>query len=184
MIAKRIDLSRGRDAFAGIVAGEMLLLEGSLIAARDAAQERMAGILSVGGEIPFDLTGTALYYMSPAPGRGGMAAGSAGPTTSSRMDRYLEMLLSLGVSATIGKGPRSAGAALLGARYGVPYLAAVGGAGAFYAGRIIRSEVLCWPDLGPEAVYLLEVADFPVFAGIDAKGVSMFTEPGGPIGVD
>jgi fumarate hydratase subunit beta len=181
--AKRIDLSRGRDAFTGIVAGEMLLLSGPMIAARDAAQERIARTRSGGGDVPFDLAGTTLYYMSPAPGRGGMAAGSAGPTTSSRMDRYLEMLISMGVAATVGKGPRSAPAAGLCARYGVPYLAAVGGAGAFYAGRIIRSEVLCWPDLGPEAVYRLEVADFPVFTGIDANGASMFPWAGGPVGL-
>lgn len=183
MKSLRIDLSSSSGVLPRLEAGEMLLLDGPVIAARDAAQERLAALCSHGGKVPFDLHGQVLYYMSPAPGRCGMAAASAGPTTSSRMDGYLEMLLSLGVAATIGKGPRSSRAAELCALYRAPYLAAVGGAGAFYAKRIVRSEVLCWPELGPEAVHLLEVADFPVFVGISAAGISMFPSPGGSVGL-
>lgn len=148
-------------------------MSGPLVSARDAAQERLSLLVAAGGEPPFDLSGMVLFYMSPAPGRDGLAVSSAGPTTSARMDRYLPMLLDLGAIATIGKGPRSAEAVRLCSLHSAPYLAAVGGAGAFYASRIIRASVLAWPDLGPEAVHLLEVVDFPVFVGISARGESM-----------
>ncbi|MDM7991803.1 MAG: fumarate hydratase C-terminal domain-containing protein [Candidatus Fermentibacter sp.] len=179
MTGRRVDLRKDSGDLREARAGELLLLSGPLLAARDAAQERLAGLVSAGGQPPFPLSGSVLFYMSPAPGRGGLAVSSAGPTTSARMDRHLAMLADLGVIATIGKGPRSAMAAKLCAERSMPYLAAVGGAGAFYARRITGCTVLCWEDLGPEAVHLLEVTDFPAFVGISSEGVSMFPASGG-----
>lgn len=174
MTGRPVDLRGSACALRDASAGEMLLLSGPLVAARDAAQQRLAGLVSDGGHPPFDLKGMVVFYMSPAPGRGGLAVSSAGPTTSARMDGHLAMLADLGAVATVGKGPRSADASKLCAVRSMPYLAAVGGAGAFYARRISTCTVLCWPDLGPEAVHLLEVVDFPVFVGISARGESMF----------
>lgn len=179
MTGRAVDLRKSAGDLRDARAGELLLLSGPLVAARDAAQERLSALVSTGGHQPFDLSGSVLFYMSPAPGRGGLAVSSAGPTTSARMDRHLAMLADLGAIATIGKGPRSAGTARLCAERSMPYLAAVGGAGAFYARRITSCSVLCWDDLGPEAVHLLEVVDFPVFVGISSEGVSMFPAPGG-----
>lgn len=179
MTGRAVDLRLDAPALREASAGELLLLSGRLLAARDAAQQRLADLVSSGGHPPFHLTGSVLFYMSPAPGRRGLAVSSAGPTTSARMDGHLAMLADLGVIATIGKGPRSPGAMKLCAERSMPYLAAVGGAGAFYARRITGCSVLCWEDLGPEAVHLLEVVDFPVFVGISSGGVSMFPASGG-----
>lgn len=169
----RVDLSTGRSALEALTAGQYALLSGSLTAMRDAAHERLHRILLSGGDAPFDLAGRVVFYVSPAVGTGGSVT-SAGPTTASRMDGWLELLLSLGVTATIGKGPRSTAAAAACRSFRAPYLAAIGGAGAFYADRITSSRIAAWEDLGPEAVLMLEVRDFPVFTGIDAGGVSMF----------
>lgn len=179
MTGHAVDLRSHAPALREARAGDLLLLSGPLVAARDAAQQRLADLVSAGGHPPLDLSGSVLFYMSPAPGRCGLAVSSAGPTTSARMDRHLAMLADLGVAATVGKGPRSAEAAKLCAERSMPYLAAVGGAGAYYARRITSCSVICWDDLGPEAVHLLEVVDFPVFVGISSKGVSMFPAPGG-----
>lgn len=160
-------------------AGSGVLLSGSLVALRDAAQARLAELLLEGSDPPFDLEGRVVYYTAPAAGRCGLAVASAGPTTSQRMDCWLGMLLSLGASATMGKGPRSEFAVRLCVEHRAPYLAAVGGAGAYYASRVRSSRVLAWPDLGPEAVHELEVLAFPAFVGIDAEGASMFAAGGG-----
>lgn len=170
-----VSIGSGRTAgLEGLPAGSGILLSGSLVALRDAAQARLAGLLREGMSPPFDLDGRIVYYTAPAAGRGGLAVGSAGPTTSSRMDCWLGMLLSLGASATMGKGPRSEEAVRLCAEHRAPYLAAVGGAGAYYASRVASSRVVAWDDLGPESVCVLEVESFPAFIGIDADGRSMF----------
>jgi len=171
--ASAIDLRGGLEPLQGLVAGTAVLLSGPLIAMRDAAHTRLQSLLALGGTPPFDLTGRIVYYMSPALGFG-RPVSSAGPTTSARMDPWLGMLLDLGTAATLGKGPRSPSAASLCRDRKAPYLAAAGGAGALYAVRVASAGILAWPDLGPEAVMLLEVQDFPAFVGIDTEGRTMF----------
>ncbi|NLP04799.1 TRZ/ATZ family protein [Candidatus Fermentibacteria bacterium] len=162
----------------GLRAGSGVLVSGLLVALRDAAQARLAELLLEGSSPPFDLDGMIVYYAAPTAGRSGLAVGSAGPTTSSRMDCWLGMLLSLGASATMGKGPRSRSSVRLCVEHRAPYLAAIGGAGAYYASRVRSSRVLAWPDLGPEAVHAMEVDSFPAFVGIDAAGETMFSAGG------
>lgn len=151
-------------------AGDRVLITGTIIAARDAAHKRLVETLSRGETLPVDLDGAVVYYVGPSPARPGQAIGAAGPTTSGRMDAYTPTLLDQGLRGMIGKGYRKPEVVEAMKKHGVPYLAAVGGAGALLSQRIKSYTVLAYEDLGPEAVAALEVEDFPAIVVIDSTG--------------
>lgn len=151
-------------------AGEAVLITGTILAARDQAHRRMVETLDRGERLPVDLAGQVVYYVGPSPAKPGQAIGSAGPTTSGRMDAYTPRLLDEGLKGMIGKGYRSQAVVDSMRRNGVPYLAAVGGAGALIGRRIKKYTVLAWPELGPEALAEMEVEDFPAIVVIDSEG--------------
>lgn len=155
-------------------AGDEVLINGVIYTARDAAHKRLVSLLESGGELPLDLEGQVIYYTGPTPPPPGRATGSAGPTTSSRMDVYTPSLLECGLKAVIGKGDRGDGVIDALKRHGAVYLAAVGGAGALLAERISVAEAILYPELGPEAVYRLEVVDFPAIVAIDSHGADLY----------
>ena len=155
-------------------AGDYVYITGTVYTARDAAHKRMQETLAAGGELPIELTGNIIYYMGPSPAREGRAIGSAGPTTSSRMDKYAPALLDLGLKGMIGKGKRSQAVIDRIVRNGAVYFAAVGGAGALLSQRILSSKVIAYDDLGTEAIRELEVKDFPVIVVIDSEGNNLY----------
>ncbi len=155
-------------------AGDLLTLSGPLFTARDAAHKRLIALLREGKELPVDLKGQAIYYVGPAPASPGHVCGSAGPTTRSRMDPYTPQLLRLGLNCMIGKGRRSPEVRDAMRQYGAVYLGAVGGAAALIARSIVASEVLAYPDLGPEAIRRLTVKDFPAIVLMDAWGGNLY----------
>ncbi len=155
-------------------AGDYVYISGTIYTARDAAHKRMAETLERGEELPFSLKGNIIYYMGPSPARDGRAIGSAGPTTSSRMDKYTPDFLDMGLKGMIGKGKRSE-AVIDGIRKNkAVYFAAIGGAGALLSRSIKKSKVIAYDDLGTEAVRELEVEDFPAIVVIDSKGNNLY----------
>ncbi len=150
--------------------GDYVLITGTIYSARDAAHKRMYEALEKGEELPFDIKGITVYYMGPTPPRPGNVIGSAGPTTSGRMDKYTPLLLSRGIKAMIGKGKRSEKVTEAMIENHCVYMAAVGGAGALLSKSITSSEVIAYDDLGTEAVRRMEVKDFPAVVAIDCRG--------------
>jgi fumarate hydratase subunit beta len=161
---------------ADLKAGDNVLLSGILYVARDAAHRRMIEALDKGESLPFDIKSQTLYYMGPSPAPPGKVIGSAGPTTSKRMDAYTPRLLAAGLKGMIGKGVRSPAVKDAIKKYKAVYLAAVGGAGALISKTIIKSEVITYPDLGPEAILRLEVKDFPATVINDIYGGDLYVE--------
>jgi len=155
-------------------AGDELLISGTLFTARDAAHKRLAQIIADKQALPLDLVGSVIYYCGPAPARPGDAVGPCGPTTSTRMDPYTPMLLSLGVKATIGKGKRSPQITAACRDHQAIYCVATGGVAALLSQRVKRSQIVAFPDLGPEAIWRFEVEDFPVLVATDTKGNDIF----------
>lgn len=163
-------------------AGDMVELTGVLYTGRDAAHKRMIEYLNKGlskgqdtkGSLPFDLKNQGIYYTGPCPAPPGKIIGSCGPTTSSRMDNYTPQLLDLGLKIMIGKGQRSSEVIQAMVRNQAVYLAAVGGAGALIARCVKKAEVLAFEDLGPEAVYRLEVENLPLIVAIDSQGNNLY----------
>jgi fumarate hydratase subunit beta len=173
---KNVTLPLTEKTIASLKAGDSLLLSGVMFAARDAAHKRMVAALEQGISLPFDVKGQTLYYVGPTPAPPGRVIGSAGPTTSSRMDVYTPRLLAAGLKGMIGKGPRSPEVKEAMKHYGAVYMAAIGGAGALLSKCIIKSEVIAYEDLGPEAVLRLEVKDFPVTVINDIRGRDLYEE--------
>ena len=138
-------------------AGDTVLLSGTVYTARDAAHQRMMELLDAGKQLPFPVKNSVLYYVGPTPERPGEVIGSAGPTTSGRMDAYSPRLLDLGQAIMVGKGARNQAVKDAVVRNGAVYMAALGGAGALMAACVKKLEVICWEDLGCEAVRRLEV---------------------------
>ncbi len=163
-----------REQLSPLKAGDTVLLSGTVYTARDAAHKRLAELLDAGDPLPFPLAGSAIYYVGPTPERPGEIIGSAGPTTSGRMDPYSPRLLDLGLSVMIGKGARNQAVKDAVVRNGAVYLAALGGAGALMAASVQSLEVICWEDLGCEAVRRLEVLDFPLTVILDAHGGDLY----------
>ena len=151
-----------------------MLLSGEVYTARDAAHARLAALSEKGEPWPFEPRGAVIYYAGPSPAPPGKPIGSVGPTSSYRMDAFLEMTLKAGVLVTIGKGDRSDFVKDLLAGYGGVYLAAVGGAGALLATKVKKAEVVAFEDLGPEAIRRLIVEEFPAIVAMDASGGSVF----------
>lgn len=171
---KRIYTPFNKETLKGLRAGQEVLINGVIFTARDAAHKRFEGILKKNGRLPMDLKGAVIYYAGPTPARPGKAIGSCGPTTSSRMDSFTPMLLKKGLSGMIGKGARSAEVKRAIKRYGAAYFIAIGGIGALLARKVVSAKVISFKDLGPEAVYKLEVRDFPVIVAIDPKGRDIY----------
>lgn len=155
-------------------AGDYVYITGTIYTARDAAHKRMYEALHNGEELPLDLQDNLIYYMGPSPAREGRPIGSAGPTTSSRMDKYAPDLLDLGQAGMIGKGKRNTAVKESIVKNGAVYFAAVGGAGALLSKAIIESETIAYDDLGTEAIRKLSVKDFPVIVVIDSKGNDLY----------
>ena len=156
-------------------AGDRVLLNGAIYTARDAAHKRLVECIDGGRPLPFDPAGQVVYYVGPTPAPPGRPIGSAGPTTSYRMDRYAPRLIELGLKASIGKGPRSPEVVQAMVKNGAVYFVAIGGAAALLARSIRSCQVIAYPELGPEAVHRLEVEAFPVFVGNDVRGGDIYT---------
>lgn len=155
-------------------AGDYVYITGTIYTARDAAHKRMDETLNRNESLPIDVNGNIIYYMGPSPAREGRPIGSAGPTTATRMDKYAPRLLDMGLIGMIGKGKRQKPVVDAIIRNGAVYFAAVGGAGALLAQRIVKSEVVAYDDLGTEAIRKLEVKDFPVIVVIDSDGNNLY----------
>lgn len=161
-------------------AGDKILITGIVYTARDQAHKLMAECLERNESLPFDIEGSAIYYVGPTPEREGCVIGSAGPTTSGRMDAYSPLLLDMGNKIMIGKGKRSKEVKDSIIKNGAVYLAAIGGAGALMADSVKSAEVIAWPELGCEAVRRLYVEDLPLTVVIDSKGTDLYeTGPAG-----
>ncbi len=156
--------------------GDRVLLTGYFYTARDTAHQRLAALLAQGLPPPFPLERSVLYYCGPSPAPPGRVIGSAGPTTAGRMDPYTPALLAAGVRATIGKGPRSPAVRQAMERYHAIYLVATGGTGVLLAQTIITVQLVAYPELGPEAIYRLQVVDFPAIVAIDLAGRDLYQE--------
>lgn len=165
---KRIFIPASDYSLASMGAGDRVLLCGVIYTARDAAHKRMVERLS------FDIKGQIIYYAGPTPAPPGRPIGSCGPTTSARMDGYTPLLLKMGLKGMIGKGSRSDEVVKAIRKYKAIYFIAIGGAGALLSKKIKSAEIVAYKDLGPEAIYKLEVEDFPVVVGIDSRGRSIF----------
>jgi len=156
--------------------GREVLLNGVLYTARDAAHRKMMELLDAGKPLPVDLTGQIIYYVGPSPAKPGQVIGSAGPTTSGRMDAYTPRLLARGLKGMIGKGKRSAEVIEAMQQYKAVYFAAVGGAAALLSKCIKEAVVVAYPELGPEAIHRLVVEDFPVIVINDTFGGDLYDE--------
>ena len=155
-------------------AGDYVYLTGTIYTARDAAHKRMYDSMKKGEELPIELNGNVLYYLGPSPAREGQVIGSAGPTTSSRMDKYTPDMLDAGLKGMVGKGKRSKEVIEAMKRNGAVYFAAVGGAGALLAQCIKEAEVVAYDDLGTEAIRRLHIEDLPVIVVIDKEGNNLY----------
>ncbi len=170
-----IDAKLNRDVVKTLKAGDEVLLTGVIYTARDAAHKRLVDLLDEGKELPVDLQDRIIYFVGPTPAREGDPIGSAGPTTSYRMDAYSPRLISdCGLTGMIGKGSRNDDVVGAMKEHGAVYFAAIGGAAALIAKSIVKAEVVAYDDLGPEAIRRLTVKDFPVIVAIDSEGNSLY----------
>jgi fumarate hydratase subunit beta len=156
--------------------GDKVLITGVIYTGRDAAHKRLFDLIQAGKPLPVDIRGQVIYYVGPAPAKPGKPIGSAGPTTSYRMDAYAPKLLELGLKGMIGKGNRGADVVAAMMKYKAVYFGATGGAGALLARSIKKAETVAYEDLGPEAIQRMEVEDFPVVVINDAKGNDLYVE--------
>jgi len=154
--------------------GDLCLITGRILTARDKAHERIEQILASNKNIPVELRGETIYYSGPSPARPGAVSGAAGPTTSSRMDSYSKMMLNLGIKAMIGKGTRDNLTKELIKEYKAVYFSSFGGAGAILSKKIKSSKIIAFDDLGAEAIHELIVEDFPVVVAIDIYGEDIY----------
>lgn len=174
--AKHLLLPVDRETLARLRVGDEVLLSGPVFTARDATHERLTSELSDTGRLPYELEGQVLFYAGPTPSVSGRPAGSVGPTTASRMDRYTPALLEAGVVATIGKGARSASVREACQKTGSVYFAAVGGAAALLGAHVRSAETVAYPELGTEALVRLELDAMPVFVAIDTQGRELYQQ--------
>ena len=175
---KKITLPITDEDIKNLKAGDSVLLSGSIITGRDAAHKRLYELIQKGEKLPVDIKGELIYYVGPAPAKPGYAVGPAGPTSSYRMDKYAPSLLDLGLKGMIGKGARNKEVVDAIVRNKGVYLVAIGGAAALIAKSIKSEEILCYEDLGTEAVRRYEVEDFPCIVAIDSNGNNVYeTEP-------
>lgn len=185
-MTKEITVPFKTEDLEGLKAGDYVYLTGTIYSARDAAHKRMYDAILEAGEqknteqllsegiLPFDLTGNVIYYLGPTPAKEGQVIGSAGPTTSSRMDKYTPLVLSKGLNGMIGKGKRSQEVIDAIVENRAVYFAAVGGAGALLSKCIKKSEVIAYDDLGTEAIRKMQVENFPAIVVIDSRGNNLY----------
>lgn len=171
---RELTIPTTEDELKTLRAGDMIYITGTIYTARDAAHKRMFEALHNGEELPFDISGNFVYYLGPTPARPRQVIGSAGPTTSSRMDKYTPLLLDQGLKGMIGKGKRSKEVVDSIVKNGAVYFAAIGGLGALLSKRIIASEVIAYDDLGTEAIRKLTVENLPVVVIIDTEGNNLY----------
>jgi len=175
MKVKKLNVPFSRYEAESLKAGMKVYLSGTIYTARDAAHKRLCELIEKGASLPFDFKDCVIYFCGPAPAKPGMVIGSAGPTTSYRMDAYSPILIEkAGIRAMIGKGNRSLAVIESMKKFSCIYFAATGGLGAMLAKSIIASEVIAFEDLGPEAVRKLTVENFPVVVAIDSAGNNMY----------
>lgn len=167
---KHITTPLTADTVKNLRAGDVVRITGPVYTARDAAHKRMTEALAAGKPLPFDIAGQVVYYVGPSPTKPGEVVGSAGPTTSGRMDKYTPTLIEKGMRGMIGKGSRSKEVIDACVKYGAVYFVAVGGAAAVISQSIKGEEMIAYEDLGPEAIRRYEVDDFPAIVCIDAEG--------------
>jgi fumarate hydratase subunit beta len=173
---KKINTPLTKDVVADLKAGDGVLISGTIYTARDAAHKKLVELIKEGSQLPFDLEGQIIYYVGPSPAPPGYPIGSAGPTTSGRMDPYAPLLIEHGLRGMIGKGQRSQPVLDAMQKHGAVYFAAVGGAAALIARSIKKAEVIAYPELGAEAIRKLEVSDFPCIVANDMHGGNLFVE--------
>ncbi len=171
---KHINTPICKDYILNLKAGDFVYITGIIYSARDAAHKRMYETILSGESLPFNLNNNIIYYLGPTPAREGQVIGSAGPTTSSRMDKYTPLLLENGLKGMIGKGKRSEEVICSIIKNQSVYFAATGGAGALISKKIKEAKVIAYDDLGPEAIHELYVEDFPVIVVIDSQGNNMY----------
>jgi fumarate hydratase subunit beta len=156
--------------------GDRVFIQGVVYTGRDAAHKRLFDLLREGKELPFDIKGQIIYYVGPTPAKPGQVFGSAGPTTSYRMDAYSPALIEKGLKGMIGKGMRSDAVKEAMKKYKAVYFAATGGAGALLARKVKKAQIIAYEDLGPEAIRRLEVQDLPVIVVNDVRGNDLYIE--------
>lgn len=175
-MTKEINLPLTEEIIKDLRSGDSLSLSGVLYVTRDAAHKRIVAALDKREPLPFELRGETIYYMGPSPAPPGKVIGAAGPTTSGRMDDYTPRLLAEGLKGMIGKGARSEEVREAIKKYGAVYLGAIGGGGALLSKKIIKSEVIAYEELGPEAVLRIKVKDLPVTVINDSHGGDLYIE--------
>lgn len=171
---KKITFPITKEQLAGLQAGDRVLASGYLYTARDAAHKRMYELINSGQKLPIDIDGQTIYYVGAAPAKPGYAIGPCGPTSSYRMDKYAPSLLDLGLKVMIGKGLRNDDVIDSMKKNGAVYLVAIGGAAALIAKSITKADLICYEDLGTEAIYRYEVTDMPLIVAIDSKGNNIY----------
>ena len=176
MDIKKINAPLSKDEARALRCGEEVLLSGVIYTARDAAHLRLLELYESGGALPFPIEGAVIYYVGPTPEKPGAVIGSAGPTTSYRMDSAAPTLISLGLTGMIGKGKRSTEVVEAMVEQGAVYLGAVGGAGALLARCVKSSKVIAYEDLGAEAIRELVVSDMPLTVIIDSLGNDLYLQ--------
>jgi len=176
MAEHRIETPVSDETIAQLRAGDRVFITGHLYTGRDSAHKKLIELVEQGKDLPLDIKGQIIYYVGPTPARPGKPIGSAGPTTSYRMDSYAPILHSLGLKGTIGKGLRNEEVKEALKKYKAVYLASVGGAGALISKSIEESEVIAYPELGPEAIRRVKVKDFPCIVINDMYGGDLYEE--------
>ena len=172
----KISLPLTDDTISSLRCGDRVLISGTIYTGRDEAHLYLSRMLENNEPLPMDIKGAVIYYVGPCPAKPGQVIGSAGPTTSGRMDKYSPMLMSIGLKGMIGKGPRSAAVIDAMKKYNCVYFAATGGAGALLSESIKEAEVIAFPELGAEAIYKLRVENFPCTVAIDCRGRNIYDE--------
>jgi len=172
--AIRLETPLTQEKVKGLKAGDKVLISGVIYTGRDAAHKKIVEAMDQGLALPFPMKDQIIYFVGPTPAKEGQVIGSAGPTTSGRMDTYSPKLIAEGLTGMIGKGLRSPEVIEAMKQHGAVYFGAIGGAGALIAKRIVSAEVIAYPELGPEAVRRLVVKDFPVIVIIDQEGNNLY----------
>ena len=173
-MTKKIHTPLTREAVRDLKAGDSCLITGVIYTARDAAHKRLCELLDKGQPLPVDMENAIIYFVGPTPAKPGQAIGSAGPTTSYRMDAYSPALIAAGQTGMIGKGKRGPEVVSAMKEHGAVYFGAIGGCGALLSKCIKKAEIVAYEDLGAEAIRRLEVEDFPVVVIIDSEGNNLY----------
>jgi len=171
---KRMMTPLSQDKVRELKVGDSVLLSGVIYTARDAAHKRLVDLIDKGEKLPIDVKDAVIYYVGPTPAKPGMALGSAGPTTSYRMDSYTPKLLEKGLKGMIGKGLRSQEVVDSMIKNGAVYFAAIGGTGALISKCVKKADIVTYEDLGSEAIRRLEVVDLPIVVVIDSEGNNLY----------